>query len=314
MAQITGVDYKQLEQGAIAANEKIVGLQQLMSTGFQGSKDDKDFLLNMAHMEHGQMKITIPESIRDKFEGINKDGSVALNEMSKTQQNLILSNKKYFEELTPAKVAEGQLTELQQINRNIATMAAYYRARIGQFVRSGAKELGIEGQFALLAHRFSLNTNNLIKYAESGQKFTGDMQKNMQKVVQELLGGNVTSSMKDLMSKLDDKLGLTNKTDFESATGKNRFTKTEEQRAADVNNKINESLKNESKIETKSSSEPQKVDINVTHSFNPTDSVSNSIYRETIKNHGIRQQLQATPDKRDFDYVKYADMSKKGGK
>ena len=306
MADITGVSVKDLTQGAIAAQEKMAGLQQLMGGGFTGNEDDKQFLLNLAHMEHGQMMITIPENLRDQFKDLpNNVNEIAFNQIGK-YQDTIMKLREDFKDKSPTEIAKSQLTELQRIDNNIGAVAAYYRNRLGETLKGSGG--GVENQFQKFLHSADLKVNDLMKYADSGVKFTQDTKDAVKKITDTYLSG-AYGKAQSLVDELDQKLGLDKK--FVNASPVNPFTNKTVEREQDVKEGIKNTTTNNQTSNTNTVPEKQTIDINVNHSFGPTDSVSNTIYRETIKNHGIRDQLQATPDKKSFNYI---DAAKNSGK
>ena len=137
MANTLGISMGDLTKTAIAAQERMAASTALMSRGLQMKDEDKDFLTNLSRMQDGEMKIVVPESLQDK---LGKQSEITLSKLTEDQKNVLLANKKAFEEMNPEKMAMAQLTETQQIGRNMDVVAAYIKIRSANFLRGAAGE------------------------------------------------------------------------------------------------------------------------------------------------------------------------------
>ena len=198
MSDITGISMAELAKGAIAAQEKIKGMQQLAMTGLNISPKEKDFILNLATMENGEMKITIPESLRTEFSKISNklesDGRVAVKSLNSDAYQLIKSYKDQFEQMSPEQIARGQYTELQNISHDIASVAAYFRSRI---VEGGAglfKGVGAKGAYELAAAGLDEMSSNLAKGIKSGEQISKETEGFLNKVTNFIKTGNWTEA------------------------------------------------------------------------------------------------------------------------
>ena len=84
MAKSLGVDYKDLYNSAVSAQERLSATNELMSSGLQMDDKDREFLTNMARMEGGKMVISVPESLQQNFKGLEK-GQIDLSSMNQEQ-------------------------------------------------------------------------------------------------------------------------------------------------------------------------------------------------------------------------------------
>lgn len=138
MADSLGMSMGDLTKTAIAAQERMAASTALMSTGLQMEDKDKDFLTNLSRMQDGEMKIVVPESLQDK---LGKQSEITLSKLTEEQKGVLLANKKAFEDMKPGNMAMAQLTETQQIGRNMEVIAAYVKIRAAATLRGGAGEI-----------------------------------------------------------------------------------------------------------------------------------------------------------------------------
>jgi len=136
MAGALGISMGDLTKTAIAAQERMAASTALMSTGLQMKDKDKEFLTNLSRMQDGEMKIVVPESLQDQ---LGKQSEITLSKLTKDQRDVLLANKKAFEEMNPEKMAQAQLTEAQKMSRDISVMAAWAKVQAASFVRGAGK-------------------------------------------------------------------------------------------------------------------------------------------------------------------------------
>jgi hypothetical protein len=112
MAKTLGVDYREFAKGAIAANERIVAGEILAAKGLNIDDKDKEFLTNMSQMKGGEMQITIPQSLMDKFgNDFNDKSEVKLSELNSNQLKILHDNREALEKMNPQDLARAQFTE-----------------------------------------------------------------------------------------------------------------------------------------------------------------------------------------------------------
>ena len=137
MSAALGVDYKELTNSAIAAQERMSATTALMSRGLKIDDKEKDFLTNLSRMEGGEMKIMVPESIADKL-GVPTE--LALDKLDQKTADALLQNQKEFEKMSPADMAQKQLTELQQMSRDMDVVATWAKIQAANFIKGGVNE------------------------------------------------------------------------------------------------------------------------------------------------------------------------------
>jgi hypothetical protein len=125
MAKTLGVDYKEFAQGAIAANERISAGQALASRGLNVDDKDKEFLTNMSQMKGGEMQITIPQSLMEKFgKDFNNKTEVKLSELTDKQVEVLKENRKALEDMNPEDIAKGQFTSMKNSENYLQSISA----------------------------------------------------------------------------------------------------------------------------------------------------------------------------------------------
>jgi hypothetical protein len=127
MAAALGITMGELGKTAIAAAERSSAATALMSNAFDIPDDQKEFLTNMSRMQDGEMKIVVPESLMDKFQGKNE---IALDSITKEQATALAEYQKNFEKMDAKSIAMSQLTETQQLVRGMDVVASYIRVRL----------------------------------------------------------------------------------------------------------------------------------------------------------------------------------------
>jgi hypothetical protein len=111
-----------------------------MSRGLKINDKEKEFITNLSRMEGGEMKIVVPESIA---KALGVPTQIALDKLDQKTANALIENQKKFEEMTPQKMAEAQLTETQLMARNIEVMATWAKIQAANFAKgAGQAALG----------------------------------------------------------------------------------------------------------------------------------------------------------------------------
>lgn len=128
IAKLTGINIKEINEMAIASAERAQAKSDLLLKNFNLGDKQMEFLTNLARMEDGKMTIQIPQSIADKLTGDLKGATrVTLEQLSKTNAEILLDNQEAFEKLSPEKIANAQLTATQQLMRDTAYIVAYLK-------------------------------------------------------------------------------------------------------------------------------------------------------------------------------------------
>lgn len=138
MAAALGITMGELGKTAIAAAERSSAATALMSNAFDIPDDQKEFLTNMSRMQDGEMKIVVPESLMDKFQGKNE---IALDSITKEQATALAEYQKNFERMDSKSIAMSQLTETQELVRGMNVVATYLKARAAAIGRGTAEAL-----------------------------------------------------------------------------------------------------------------------------------------------------------------------------
>jgi hypothetical protein len=141
MAQQMGISMGELNKISIAAAERTQAASALMSSGLTMKEEDREFITNLSRMEGGEMKIMVPESIAQKLGVPTK---IALDSLDEKTKQALLSNREAFKQMSPAEMAQNQLTETQQISRNMGVVAAYVKVRAAQTIKGAVEGANID--------------------------------------------------------------------------------------------------------------------------------------------------------------------------
>jgi hypothetical protein len=114
-----------------------------MMNGLVMKDDEKEFLTNLSRMKDGKMVIEVPQTLSDEFKGATQ---VALEDLTEAQKTTLLANKKAFEEMSAEDIARGQLNATENIQRDVAFMAATARGQAVAAVKSAAKAAGFSDE------------------------------------------------------------------------------------------------------------------------------------------------------------------------
>ena len=143
MAQELGISYEELAKGAIAASERSAAASALMTNGLIMDDKEKEFLTNLSQMKEGKMVIEVPKSLMSEFNGQTE---VALESLTEGQKSTLLANQKAFEKMSTEDVARGQLSATENIQRDVAFLAATTRGQAVKAFKSAAEAAGITGE------------------------------------------------------------------------------------------------------------------------------------------------------------------------
>lgn len=140
-AKALGIEYQEFASMAIASNERVQASMDLL--GATGIDDKlKEFLTNMARMDGGEMKITIPGDLKKQF---NELTEVSLKDVGRDPE-LIKAFKTYqdeFKKMSKEDIIENQASNIKNIERYVSFMAASIRVQGGKTIGNLADTYGI---------------------------------------------------------------------------------------------------------------------------------------------------------------------------
>jgi hypothetical protein len=167
MASALGMTMEELGKTAVAAQERVAASTALMSRGLTMTDKDREFITNLSRMQDGEMKIVVPESLQDK---LGKQSEITLSKLTEEQKNVLLANKKAFEDMSPKDMAMKQLTETQQMVKGIEVMATWAKVQSANFAKGmGEAALGKEMKELLNTISKTQLDSNPKKAQESGK-------------------------------------------------------------------------------------------------------------------------------------------------
>ena len=138
MAQALGVDYKELTNAAVAAQERLTAGESL--SGLNIKAEDKEFLTNIAQMKDGKMSVALQSKELQDYFGKT---SVALEDLSASQADKLLDYKKEFEKLPPEDIIRKQATDVENIRRDLTFLVASARLEGTKLIKAVADSTGI---------------------------------------------------------------------------------------------------------------------------------------------------------------------------
>ena len=138
MAQALGVDYKELTNAAVAAQERLTAGESL--SGLSIKAEDKEFLTNIAQMKDGKMTVALQSKELQDYFGKT---SVALEDLSDSQADKLLDYKKEFEKLPPEEIVRKQATDVENIRRDLTFLVASARLEGTKLIKAVADSTGI---------------------------------------------------------------------------------------------------------------------------------------------------------------------------
>jgi len=305
-AKITGADYNSLARGAIAAQEKIRGLQQLSASGLDIKGDQKDFLLNLARMEGGEMKITIPNDLKDKFVGIGKGletelketGMLSLRNLNQEAFSRFAAYQDQFKDAFPEDIARGQYTLIQNISNDVGALTSFARARAVQTIGGTLKAAGGEG-IPTLGKLLDLNVTKLTEASRSGIGYSKSVRSTVDDALNFISMGLVGKA-KAAINKADIQLS---KELFDLKEKKNKQNGSTGQ--IKTNSLIEETVGGRSTSSTNSNA-PINGTTNVIVSFRPSDNMTNEFQRAAIKNPELYRMITGQESK--YSYTNSSEM------
>lgn len=182
MAQALGVDYKELTNAAVAAQERLTAGESL--SGLNIKADDKEFLTNIAQMQDGKMTVALQsKELKDYF----GKTSVALEDLSDSQASKLLEYKKEFEKLPAEEIVRKQATDVENIRRDLTFLVASSRLEGSKLIKAVADSTGL----------------SLEKAAKYVQNFTGKSEDEIKKQVSQLTADQKKDNEKKQKANVD---------------------------------------------------------------------------------------------------------------
>jgi len=165
MAKALGVDYKELTNAAVAAQERLTAGESL--SGLSVKAEDKEFLTNIAQMKDGKMTVALQSKELQDYFGKT---SVALEDLSDSQADKLLEYKKEFEKLPPEEIVRKQATDVENIRRDLTFLVASGRLEGVKLFKAVADSTGM----------------SLDKTSKWFQEMTGKSEAEVKKIVGQL--------------------------------------------------------------------------------------------------------------------------------
>ncbi len=119
MANAMGVDYKELTKGAIAAQERMKTMNDLMGKGFDLSEADKEFVANMAQMKDGKMTITLPSNVAKE---LGTSTQVAVESLTQEQIKQLQGYQDELAKMSTEDIAKGTYDSVTQIEKMVQSL------------------------------------------------------------------------------------------------------------------------------------------------------------------------------------------------
>lgn len=137
MADALGMEFKELTNLAVQSAQRTSAAADLMSTGLILDDEDREFLTNISQMKDGRMVIEAKDERGNAIE-------IALDSMTKTQADYLLSQKQQFEEMDQMDIARQQVSLIENMERDISFLAATARAEAAKELQGMALDFGYD--------------------------------------------------------------------------------------------------------------------------------------------------------------------------
>ena len=209
MAQALGVDYKELTNAAVAAQERLTAGESL--SGLSIKAEDKEFLTNIAQMQDGKMTVALQsKELKDYFGGT----TVALESLTDTQATKLLEFKKEFEKLSPEDIVRKQATDVENIRRDLTFLVASSRLRGTELIKAVAEGAGISFKAAadtvrVMTGGSEASVNKILSKLEADEK--RDTEKKAQKAKVNSPKSNDVMTADQVKNEVEKKVADTNK-------------------------------------------------------------------------------------------------------
>lgn len=134
-AKTLGVDMQSLTKTSIAAAERQQAHNDLLSRGLTMSKDQEEFMTNIAQMKDGRMVIElVSDEMKNKFGATE----VSLDKMTQQQLRYLDQYRVELEKANTKDIVRDQATIMQGLGRDVAFIAASMRIRGGKMIERAA--------------------------------------------------------------------------------------------------------------------------------------------------------------------------------
>ncbi len=147
-AKILGMDYNELAKSAIASMERQQAIIDMAGKGLKIDEKDREFIINLARMEGGQMVIDIPADLRKQLQMLPTETSIALSDLSEQNIETLVKQRQLLEDMRPEDVVRRQVMALENVERDVSFIRGALRVSIGKnasdFIE---KAIGINSEF-----------------------------------------------------------------------------------------------------------------------------------------------------------------------
>lgn len=276
MAKEMGIDYATLTRTAIAAQERMAANTDLMSRGFNIEPKDKEFITNLSKMDNGKMTIEIPKSLSDQFAGQSK---ITLDSLTEKQFLALKENREKLEAMNPQDIARDQLSEIQNIGRDVAAMWQLQKIQATRLI--GEKLLGENLQKAEKEMREY--SSNFIK--ENRGVLSGENKEAAAEKLRELENSPIYQKLKAEVSTLGDVLG---KSDM----------------AQKIKDSMNNLLKNETPSTQTNNAPSNTQTVNHVHTITSGNNVQEEYARALLKNPTVMNEWVSSNDPKRYGQMK----------
>lgn len=209
-AEALGIKYEQFASMAIAAQERIMAKTDLLGAKLgKDFIDDnlKEFLINMAQMEGGELKITIPPDLKKEFKGFRELGEnnmISLKDISKNEE-LLKKFQLYQNEIkgmSKEDIIKNQASSVKNIERYVSFLVATARIKGGQAIGNLADAFGIKlvDQIKEVSTNFTKSKYGPM-WSDEVVKTIGKLSGMNSKEIREILNGETLSKEKDAKDK-----------------------------------------------------------------------------------------------------------------
>jgi hypothetical protein len=233
-------------------------------------------------MAHGEMKITIPPDLQDKFKKLGgsieselKDtGMISFRNMNQEAFARFQAYQDQFEDAFPEDIARGQYTLIQNINNDVGALASIARATAVKSAGGVVRGMGLEGGIEYAANVLDLKIRNLTKGAGSDKGLSDSVKAKVQEGLNFLsfgLAEKARNSFIKAENELADKKAAQQRKEM-GTPGKIRTTS------------LVEEVVGSRSTTTTNSNTPINGTTNVVVSFRPSDNLSNELQRAAMKN------------------------------
>jgi hypothetical protein len=209
-AQALGIKYEDFASMAIAAQERIMAKTDLMGAKLgKDFIDDnlKEFLINMAQMDGGELKIAISSDLKEEFKNfkeLDKKNMISLKDISKNEK-LLEKLQLYQNEIkgmSKEDIIKNQASSVKNIERYVSFLVATARIKGGQAIGNLADAFGIK-----LVDQIKEVSTNFTK-SKYGPMFSDEIVKTIGKAsgmnskeIREILNGETLFKEKDAKDK-----------------------------------------------------------------------------------------------------------------